>query len=321
VCEIPEDLVESVRKGECVLFLGAGIHAPPPPGSAFTWDEACRPLLSDRLTKQLAEDSNFVTRYPVQEFPWEYPLNLQRVSLFADTPDGGGRSQLIDRLRGYVQKGKKPSAIVQALAQLPFRIIVTTNYDKVFETALSAAGKDPSRLIYNPRFNQTTQDFAGDPTKEEPFVFKIHGDLSERQSIVITDEDYITFVQRMADKDENHPVPMSVRYHMKRWPTLFLGYSLRDYNLRLLFRTLRWGTDESRYPLSFSVDRGPDPLIQQIWQHERHIVLFVVEDLWSFVPALYEQIVGQSMPENLPGAPPLNPLPPSPAPLKPSVVV
>jgi hypothetical protein len=295
MCEIPSNLVEKVRTGECILFLGAAIHAPPPEGSNLTWEEATRPLLSDRLTRQLAEDSKFVNRYPEKEFPWEYPLNLQRVSLFADTPDGGGRSALIDHLRRYVQQGKKPSPIVKALAQLPFKIIVTTNYDKVFETALGAAGKECQQLIYNPRFNEATPDFRGDPTKDEPFVFKIHGDLSQRESIVITDEDYITFVQRMADKEGNHPVPLSVRYHMKRWPTLFLGYSLRDFNLRLLFRTLRWGMDEANYPLSFSVDRGPDPLIKQIWQHERNIVLFVVEDLWSFVPALFEQVSGQPM--------------------------
>lgn len=297
VCEIPSNLLERVRQGECVLFLGAGIHAPPPDGSDFTWDEAARPLLSDKLTRQLAEDSKFLNRYPAADFPWEYPLNLQRVSLFADTPDGGGRSALIDHLRRYVQQGKKPSPIVQALAQLPFKIIVTTNYDKVFETALAAAHKDCQQLIYNPRFNESTPDFRGDPTKEEPFIFKIHGDLSQRESIVITDEDYITFVQRMADKEGNHPVPLSVRYHMKRWPTLFLGYSLRDFNLRLLFRTLRWGMDEANFPLSFSVDRGPDPLIKQIWQHERNIVLFVVEDLWSFVPALFERVTGQAMVE------------------------
>ena len=297
VCEIPNVLVEKIRKGECVLFLGAAIHAPPPEDSEFTWDEASRPFLADRLTKQLAEDSQFLSRYPAKEFPWEYPLNLQRVSLFADSPDGGGRSALIDRLRRYVQQDKKPSPIVQALAQLPFKIIVTTNYDRVFESALTAAGKENfSRLIYNQKFNEATPDFEGDPTKEEPFVFKIHGDLSQRESIVITDEDYIRFVQRMADKDGNHPVPLSIRYHMKRWPTLFLGYSLRVFNLRLLFRTLRWGTDEANWPLSFSVDRGPDPLIKQIWQNERNIVLFVVEDLWAFVPALYEKIIGKPMP-------------------------
>jgi hypothetical protein len=61
---------------------------------------------------------------------------------------------------------------------------------------------------------------------------------------------------------------------------------MRDYNLRLLFRTLRWGTDESNFPLSFSVDRGPDPLIQQVWENERNILRFVVEDLWNFVPEL-----------------------------------
>jgi hypothetical protein len=55
----------------------------------------------------------------------------------------------------------------------------------------------------------------------------------------VTDEDYIQFVLRMTDKDPYDPVPMSLKHFLKRWTTLFIGYSLLDYNLRLLFKTLR----------------------------------------------------------------------------------
>ncbi len=124
----------------------------------------------------------------------------------------------------------------------------------------------------------------------------MHGDFDDRASIVITDEDYITFVQRMSDKDALHPVPETIRYRMLKWPTLFVGYSLRDYNLRLLFRTLRWRVDPANFPQSFSVDRNPDPLILQVWQHERRFITFVTQDLWTFVPWLYKEVCGEEYP-------------------------
>lgn len=288
---IPKQLVQQVKDGQCVLFLGAGVHTPPPEETGVSYDPNELPLITDGLAKQLAHDCEFTTRYPADRYPNEYPLNLQRVALFADTPEGGGRSQLVDYLHRYVEQDKKPSQAVRALAKMPFRIIVTTNYDGLFEAALRDAGKEPSKLIYNPASNQVTEDLRNDPTEKRPLVFKIHGDFSRRESIVVSDEDYITFVQRMADKERYHPVPLTVRYAIQRWPTLFLGYSLRDYNLRLLFRTLRWGTDESNFPLSFSVDHGPDPLIRQVWENERNILRFVVEDLWKFVPQLQTAIV------------------------------
>jgi hypothetical protein len=121
----------------------------------------------------------------------------------------------------------------------------------------------------------------------------MHGDLDQRDSIVITDEDYITFIQRMSDKEALHPVPQTVRFRMKKWPTLFVGYSLRDYNLRLIFRTLRWRVDPANFPPSFSIDKNPDPLLLHVYQYERHFVTFVTQDLWTFVPWLFKEITGE----------------------------
>ena len=125
----------------------------------------------------------------------------------------------------------------------------------------------------------------------------MHGDLGTPASIVITDEDYIRFIQRMTDKGAFHPVPETVRYYMNRWPTLFIGYSLRDYNLRLLFRALRWGMDASGFSRSFSLDPRPDPLIVRVWQEETAYVAFVVHDLWAFVPRVYREITGKDFDE------------------------
>ena len=107
---------------------------------------------------------------------------------------------------------------------------------------------------------------------------------------MITDEDYIQFVQRMSDKNSFHPVPAEVRYRLRRWPTLFIGYSLQDYNLRLLFRTLRWRVDPASFPMSYSIDLAPDPLILSVWQDQRRIITFFTHDLWTFIPWLYARV-------------------------------
>ena len=181
---------------------------------------------------------------------------------------------------------------------MPFKIIITTNYDRLFEKALLKVDKDPHVFVYDPTppGDEPTPDLTTDPTIERPLLYKMHGDLDKRESIVITDEDYINFVQRMSEKDVVHPVPQTIRFRMQRWPTLFVGYSLRDYNLRLLFRTLRWKVDTANFPESYSLDKSPDPLILQIWQNERHFITFVTEDLWSFVPALYKAVQGEEFP-------------------------
>lgn len=288
---IPKLILDPVTSGRCVLFLGAAIHAPPPKDAPYTYPDERRPLLVTELVRRLAEHCEFCRKFP------DEPPTLQRVALFADTPEGGGRRELVRCLQEHLEDEKLPSPAVRALAELPFRYVVTTNFDTLFEQALKDAGKHPQVFSYRKDMKQPTEEVLEDPTDERPLVFKIHGDFANPEHIVVTDEDYITFVQRMGERDDNHhPLPLTVRLAIRRWPTLFIGYSLRDYNLRLLFRTLRWGVDESKFPLSYSVDRGPDPLILQVWQHERNLVRFVITDLWDFVPSLYRAISGKDMP-------------------------
>jgi hypothetical protein len=235
-----------------------------------------------------------------KRFPEESPRDLQRVSLYVETSDGLGRNALVEFLRTELTAQRKPSPALKMLAELPFRIIVTTNYDRMLESALrklpDGKEKEPEVFVYNPDANEPTQDARDDPTAERPLVFKMHGDIETGRSMVITDEDYITFVQRMSDKEALHPVPQTVRYRMKQWPTLFVGYSLRDYNLRLLFRTLRWRIDPADLPPSFCVDRNPDPLVLKVLQDMLRFVTFVVQDLWAFVPWLYKEVRGQEYP-------------------------
>ncbi len=284
-------LLSHVKAGNCILFLGAGVHAPPPQDSRYTYPEEHRPPLGGDLAERLTEKFDFI-----KKFPQESSRDLQRVSLYIEAEQGLGRKTLVDALEHHLQEGKKPSPALEMLARLPFKIIVTTNYDRLLEVALVKCDKDPVRFVYNPDPNKRIRDMTEDPTERRPLLFKMHGDCDDRTSIVITDEDYITFVQCMSDKDALHPVPRTVRYRMMMWPTLFVGYSLRDYNLRLLFRMLRWRVDPAEFPLSFSVDRNPDPLILQVWQNERRFITFVTQDLWTFVPWLYKEIRGEEYP-------------------------
>jgi hypothetical protein len=278
-------LVEKIRKGECILFLGAGVHVGPAQGGQHVYADEERPALGRELAEKLAAECDYAGQYPNDSI-----YDLQRVALCVEKTRGLGRKTLVDLLTKHLSQGKKPSTALNMLAEMPFKMIVTTNYDRLLELALYSAGKDPFLTIYEPESERPTPVLQSDPTEERPLIFKMHGDLDRRDSIVITDEDYITFVQRMSEKDQLHPVPYPIRFRMMQWPTLFVGYSLRDYNLRLLFRTLRWRVDPANFPISYSVDVNPDPLILRVWQDERGFITFVIQDVWTFVPWLYEEI-------------------------------
>jgi SIR2-like domain len=280
-------IANKIKAEECILFLGAGVHCAPPAASPYVYPESERPPLGGAFSKILAAKSGFL-----KDLPSDSPTNLQRVSMHYEK--WGSRKQLVDEVRRAVDEGKKPSPALRALAKLNFPLVITTNYDQLFETALLQCGKKPQVVIYNPDEHSATTDYQ-DFSSERPFVFKIHGDISQPQTIVITDEDYIQFVLRMSDKETYHPIPETFRYHFKRWGTLFVGYSLLDYNLRLLFKTLRWKIDKSSFPDAYSIDLFPDPLILDEYQLQKRYIKFIAQDVWTVVPVLYEDVTGQPM--------------------------
>ena len=281
------DLVaRAIGAGECILFLGAGVHAPPPPGSPFLYPDERRPPIGSALSRTLAADCDLAERFPRVD-----PDDLQRVALAYEI--ARSRAGLVDRVRDAVDTGKEPSPMLQALARLDFPVVITTNYDGLFEKALRDEGKEPRVAIYTPRLEETV-DYRK-PTAQSPIVFKIHGDISRPETIVVTDEDYIDFVLRMSNKEPYDPLPRRLKVYLTDWTTLFVGYSLLDYNLRLLFKTLRWKIDNANLPDMYSVDFAPDPLIMDVWQSQRRYVKFIAQDVWAFVPRLYELLRGEEL--------------------------
>lgn len=290
---VSTDISEAVAAGRCILFLGAMASAPSAADAPYPYLHA--PPGGNELARRLAK----ACKYPSND-----TTNLQRVSLYAEFGPEGSRQKLVSAVEtaiescGYCTENIqiKPSPALQMLAALPFRIVITTNYDNLFDRALmnaetmSGRTKSPIIRIYDPTRTTEPEIVPIDPTEEKPILLKLHGDIRNPNSIVITEEDYITFVQRMASPTL-HPIHQFIRMRMRAWPFLFIGYSLKDYNLRLLFRTLQWGSDE-KLPLSYSVDPSPDDLVVAVTGKER-TVSFIQRNLWEFVPPLFESVRGR----------------------------
>jgi hypothetical protein len=277
---------EAARNQRCILFLGAGVHAPPPQGSPFAYPPEQRPPVGAALSRELAVACDFARRFPGEDVD-----NLQRVALAYEIDSS--RARLVDAIAGAVDVGRAPSPMLRALARLDFPLVITTNYDTLFERALREVGKQPRVSVYKPE-DEPTMDFDNE-SAQSPVIYKLHGDITHRESLVVTDEDYIQFVLRMSDKEPYDPIPLSLKHFLKRWTTLFIGYSLLDYNLRLLFKTLRWRIDPAKIPDTYSVDFHPDALILDVWQSQRRHVKFIAQDVWSFVPRLYELVLGEEL--------------------------
>src|SRR5436190_686661 len=279
---VEDDIARRIQEGKCVLFLGAGVHAKAPDGSKWNYPADVAPPFGGNLSEKLAAESGYAKDYPTASV-----RELPRVAMHYELSPGKGRQALVNQIKEEVVDGKQASPILRALGELNFPLVVTTNYDSFFEDSLPES-KKPEFRVYekDPNTESPTADF-GELTEMTPGILKIHGDFHQPESLVITDEDYIHFVLRMRDQD-HHPFPLTAQVLIQKYPTLFLGYSLLDYNMRLFLKTLRFRRDAATYPQGYSIDPYPDSMVEKVWQDQRRWVWFVEEGVWSFVPSLYK---------------------------------
>ena len=308
-----EAIADAIREETCVLFLGAGVHAPPPVGSTFNYPEDARPPFASALSERLARSARFPHR-----FPNEGPADLTRVALFFE--HFIGRGMLEDEIQSAVQEGKEPSPILHALAEIGFPIVITTNYDRLFETALDAAGRNPSAFVYGVDFGSPRRRYGSyrslrnarhgrerdhyerlltaherfhNATAASPVVLKVHGDIGHPGTIVVTDEDYIRIANQIGIVAEYVGLAAS---ETRGWTTLIVGYRMVDFDFRQIF-TLYTDADEDLWRPSskYAVDPAPDELLSEIWEEDRG-VKYIRSNVWCFVPDLYKLVLGKEMP-------------------------
>jgi hypothetical protein len=157
------------------------------------------------------------------------------------------------------------NTVYAVLADLNLPIYITTNYDHLMEEALTSRGKDPksefcrwkpSIMEYAKRAEipSVTEDSKYIPSSANPLVFHLHGDMNHPLSMVLTEQDYTDFIFNMSDLDKNPKVlPGPVLRSFATSSQLFIGYTLKDMNSRIVFRSIAIFLATVEPPLSVAI--------------------------------------------------------------------
>lgn len=294
-------IARKLLEGEVVPFLGAGAsvcyHPAHPDGTVI-----CPPTGS-ALAELLAEEAGFPQDPDLRP---DLPLvasYFEHVSV--------DRSGLCDVLNSVFRPEFVPNALHRLLAQIAARkelLIITTNYDDMIERAFDEA-KIPYHLVITAiedlELGGTVKYRAPgrqDLVNEEPskldvslagasIIYKMHGSINRREPnvgyYVITEEDYIKFLGRMSIVPDKIVASLTLKNNnIKR--LLFLGYSLSDWNFRVMLDLL-WNVGKGREPLrSYAIQRQPKKVEAKIWD-TKEVKVFDL-DLQEFTDRLREEI-------------------------------
>jgi len=118
----------------------------------------------------------------------------------------------------------------------------------------------------------------------------------KQDSYVIREDDYIDYLARTTQI--NNVLPATIIEKLKNCHLLFLGYSLSDWNLRVILQRI-WSEQAFDYK-SWAVQLKPQPIDQKFWSKRNVDILDV--NLEDYAKGLETRL--QSLPQ-VPDRPPL----------------
>jgi SIR2-like domain len=299
-----------ILRGGVVPFLGAGANLCGRP-EGEPWARGRYMPSGSELADDLARQS----RYPASG-----DLELPRVSQFVDAVLGAG--VLYEFLRETFDADYPPTALHRLLAEVPEWLrrrekpplcVLTTNYDDALERALRERGEEYELLWYEAKDVQgcghfihrradelvtieRPNEYDGLAETDRTVIVKLHGAIdrvdANGDSYVITEDNYIDYLSRSERAGE---IPVTISDRMGASHFLFLGYSMRDWNLRVILQRI-WGPRVLDIK-SWAIQRQhPDPKVNDIerklWT-DRGDVDLIYESLDEYVPRLRAAIIAQ----------------------------
>jgi DNA-binding SARP family transcriptional activator len=269
--------------------LEAAGAAPPAEGH---FEQVCEALFEGRVVAVLGAEIGELTAKLAQRFDFVgNGHGLPRVAQYVAVMKGSG--PLYDELHSLLDADAVPTPIHRFFAALPpllrdrglpHQLLVTTSYDLALEAAFLDAGEEFDVVSYiaagpqRGKFCHLGPDGSGRVVdlpntyatelslEQRTVILKLHGQVDrgaerEWESFVVTEDDYIDY---LSHSDVAAAVPVGLAAKLRRSHFLFLGYTMGDWNLRVVLNRL-W----SDHPLSYrswAVQPDAKPLEREFWK-------------------------------------------------------
>lgn len=223
-------LAKLLREKKVMLFVGAGISASV---GLPTWNALMREMgEEDGFDAELFEshgDNMMLAEYVGLEDDEQADQKNEKLYKFLkEKMDINKNTQIKDKLQ--------KSELYRILADFHFPVIYTTNYDHLLEKYFDMNDYKYKKIVSIDDMEDNTND------KDVTRIMKFHGDIDEKDSIVLSESQYF---ERM---DFKSFMDVLLQADIMKYHILFLGYSLSDINIKLLLYLARkrWEGSESK---------------------------------------------------------------------------
>lgn len=236
---------EAQRNNRLVIFVGAGVSKN---SGIPMWGELIRAIADEIKYNHCTfckEEANIKCKERYNFTQDEYlkiPEYFYRLCMQNDEQTGD--KTYYDFIKKTLHTDVESNCIDDIIFQLLPHHIITTNYDTLLEDST-----DVNARLY------TTIKEDGDllSSSNDHYIIKMHGDFSNPANLVLKESDYINYEQT------HILISTYIRSLLIDHTFLFVGYSLNDYNLKLIMGWINYFVEKhgvTKRPYNFLIQHG-----------------------------------------------------------------
>ncbi|MFD2170558.1 SIR2 family NAD-dependent protein deacylase [Tumebacillus lipolyticus] len=276
----PESLVTEIAERRCIIVLGAGASA------SSTNELGNRPKDWSKFLRVAIRKMNDSQAQLLAIELCDKGLFLDAAQIIHDHIDPGDFDQVIQQ-EFNPNIAFQPSDLHRNILSLDPKIVITTNYDKIYESLcnLDGAGASFNTLYYY------SSNLLSEIRSKKRLIIKAHGCVNDSDKIVLTRKSYF-------DAKNDYPSFYKILDSLFLINTvLFIGCSMSDPDINLLLEGVNISAKSSRSHYAISGDGRPISIKNAIKttynlelleypEGEHHLVIDALEDLvtqvWHF---------------------------------------
>lgn len=237
-----DSLFDLIRNEEVIIWAGAGLSI----SAGYPTGKELGEILVENLS--LSEKEQINKTLPLPDLAEE----IFRLK-------GGSRNYLIKILRQVFKKKPINTDCHRQISDIPhFKTIITTNYDTLLEDEFG----DKAQVILS------TDDIPY-LEKGKKQIFKVHGDLKEPNSVIITRTDYNRFFKNSSENDVYWTV---IKERLSTNTVLFIGYNLEDPNVSVIFDRITEALGANRKECFLIAPNLPPQKVNDLYRKQIHYI-------------------------------------------------
>lgn len=260
-----DQLVERLEDGDVVPFIGACLSVA---GGFPSWEDHLRTQGRTAGIDQAHSEALLASG--------QYETVIEEIEAIR------GRDDFTQEIRDVFSRTGEITSTTLLITELFADTVITTNYDKLIETAFDTGPGKSYQLING-------INALAEPDTGLVSIIKLHGDIKTPGQCILSKNQYDQAYGN-GDIDLSLPIPKLLEYYYKNSSLLFLGSSLNNDRTVQVYRAIKQKVGDIVIPQHFTIEQAPENE-QELVDRNAYLLGLGITGIW-FEKGQYECIEG-----------------------------